>query len=64
MTRLKLSALLKRRIDRLARNAGETPHSLMVRALEAHVEAMERHEAFRKDAARAEKVMERSGMGV
>jgi predicted transcriptional regulator len=62
-TSLKLPALLKQRIDRLARKADETPHSLMVRALESQVEAMERHEAFRRDAQRADKGMERSGVG-
>jgi predicted transcriptional regulator len=62
-TSLKLPAQLKQRIDRLARKADETPHALMVRALEVQVEAMERHEAFVRDAVRADRAMESSGRG-
>jgi predicted transcriptional regulator len=62
-TSLKLPADLKGRIDRLARRGDETPHALMVRALQAQVEAMERHEAFLADAVRADKAMEASGAG-
>jgi predicted transcriptional regulator len=62
-TSLKLPAELKARIDRLANGIGETPHSLMVRALEAQVEALERHQAFLDDAIRADKAMEASGLG-
>lgn len=62
-TSLKLSAALKARIDRLARKGDESPHALMIRALEAQVEAMERHEAFLEDAIRADKAMEASAMG-
>ena len=62
-TSLKLPAPLKRRIDRLARKAAETPHALMIRALEAQIDAMERHEAFKREAKRADNAMEQSGLG-
>ncbi len=62
-TSLKLSPKLKDRIDRLAKQGGETPHALMVRALEAHVESMERHEAFVRDALQADKEMQDTGVG-
>ena len=61
-TSLKLPSKLKDRIDRLARQGGETPHALMVRALESQVESMERHEAFVKDALAAQREMEESGL--
>ena len=62
-TNLMLPAMLKDRIDRLAKQTGETPHALMVRALESQVESMERHEDFVKDAVAARKEMEESGLG-
>jgi predicted transcriptional regulator len=62
-TSLKLPAKLKERIDRLARQEGETPHALMVRALESHVEAMELHEQFVRDGLAAEKEMQETGLG-
>lgn len=61
-TSLKLPSRLKDRIDRLAKQAGETPHALMVRALESQVESMERHDDFLKDAVAARKEMEESGL--
>ena len=39
-TSLKIPMDLKERIDRLAREGDETPHALMVRALESAVTAM------------------------
>lgn len=62
-TSLKLPTALKTRIDRLAKKGDESPHALMVRALEAQVEAMEQHEAFLEDAVRADRVMEATGLG-
>lgn len=62
-TSLKLPADLKARIDRLASESGETPQALMVRAIEAQVEALERHQAFIDDAIRADKEMQASGHG-
>lgn len=61
-TSLKLPSRLKDRIDRLAKQGGESPHALMVRALESQVESMERHEDFIKDAVAARKEMEESGL--
>ena len=61
-TSLKLPSKLKDRIDRLAKQGGETPHALMVRALESHVESLERHEAFVRDALEADKEMRESGL--
>ena len=61
-TSLKLPAKLKDRIDRLARQGRETPHALMVRALESQVESMERHEQFVRDALEAQKEMKESGL--
>ena|SRR5438105_2696029 len=61
-TSLKLPPKLKDRIDRLAKQGGETPHALMVRALESQVEAMERHEDFLKDAIAADKEMKETGL--
>ena len=62
-TSLKLSAKLKDRVDRLAKQDGVTPHALMVRAIETQVEAMERHEQFIKDAAAADREMKETGLG-
>jgi predicted transcriptional regulator len=62
-TSLKLPADLKSRVDRLASGMGETPHALMVRAIEAQVEALERHAAFLEESVRADKAMEASCMG-
>src|SRR5436853_5499285 len=62
-TSLKIPAKRKQRIDRLARKGDESAHALMVRALEAQIEAMERHQEFIQDAARADRAMESSGMG-
>lgn len=61
-TSLKIPADLKDRIDRLANESGETPHALMVRALEIQVEALERHQAFIDDSIRADKAMEATGV--
>ena len=61
-TSIKLPAKLKDRLDRLARQAGETPHALMVRAIESQVAAMELHDQFVKDAMAARKEMEETGL--
>ena len=61
-TSLKLPAKLKDRIDRVARQEGETPHALMVRALESQVDSMEKHAQFVKDALEAKKEMEETGI--
>jgi predicted transcriptional regulator len=62
-TSLKLPKSLKDRISRLARQAGESPHALMVRLLEEKVQAAERFEAFLADARQADARMQESGKG-
>jgi len=60
---LKLPKRLKARIDRLSRRSGESAHAYMVRALEGHVTAEERYQAFFEDGVRADEAMIRSGLG-
>ena len=62
-TSLKLSRSLKVRIERLSRRSGESAHALMLRALEGHVEAEERYQAYLDDGVRADEAMQRSGLG-
>lgn len=62
-TSLKLPRRLKTRLERLARRAGETPHAFMLRALENHVEAAERYQAFLADGMRADEAMQQTGLG-
>ncbi len=62
-TSLKLPRSLKARIERLSRRAGVSPHALMLRALEGHMEAEERYQAFLDDGVRADEAMQRSGLG-
>lgn len=62
-TSLKLPADLKKRLARLAEQAGETPHALMVRALQKHAEAAELHARFLADAELADAEMRKTGMG-
>jgi predicted transcriptional regulator len=61
-TSIKLPAKLKDRIDRIAKQEGETPHALMVRAIESQVDAMERHAQFVADAIAADKEMQETGL--
>jgi predicted transcriptional regulator len=62
-TSLKVPRKLKTRIDRLSRRSGESVHALMLRALEGHVEAAERYQAFLEDGVKADEAMQRSGLG-
>ncbi|MGH8673762.1 MAG: hypothetical protein ACREVG_05585 [Burkholderiales bacterium] len=62
-TSLKLPKHLKERIERLSRRAGESTHAYMLRALEGHVTAEERYQAFLTDGVRADEAMQRSGLG-
>ncbi|MDA8109792.1 MAG: hypothetical protein M0015_14350 [Betaproteobacteria bacterium] len=62
-TSLKLPRRLKQRIERLSRRSGESAHAFMLRALEGHVEAAERYQAFLDDGVRADEAMQRSGLG-
>ena len=49
-TTLKLPEKLKKRIARLARQTGQTPHSLMLRALERETSREERVREFVREA--------------
>lgn len=62
-TSLKLPKVLKTRITRLAKRAGESPHAFMLRLLEEQVQAAERFEQFLTAARQADKRMQESGMG-
>ena len=63
VTSLKVPRKLKARIEQLSRRSGESAHALMLRALEGHVEAAERYQAFLDDGIRADEAMQRSGLG-
>ena len=52
-TSLKMSKLLKTRIDRLARKTDQTPHAFMLRTLEEQVTAQEARQKFYDDAEQA-----------
>jgi predicted transcriptional regulator len=62
-TSLKLPRKLKLRIERLSKRSGESAHAFMLRALEGHVEAAERYQAFLDEGVRADEAMQRSGLG-
>lgn len=62
-TSLKIPGDLKDRIDRLAREGGESAHALMVRALHEAVEAMERRARFIREAKEADRKMDETGIG-
>lgn len=61
-TSLKIPMDLKERIDRLAKEGDETPHALMVRALETAVTAMERRSVFIREALEADRKMDETGI--
>ena len=61
-TSLKIPVDLKERIDRLAKESDETPHALMVRALEVAVGEMERRSAFIREAMEADRRMDETGV--
>jgi len=60
-TSLKLPDDLKRRIEKLAGNAGQTPHAFMVEALAREAERAELRERFAADASEAERETVASG---
>ena len=62
-TSIKIPRNLKTRIERLARNTGESSHAFMLRALAGQVEAAERYQTFLQDGVRADEAMLRSGLG-
>jgi len=62
-TSLKVPRSLKARIDQLAKRSGESAHAFMLRALEGHVEAVQRYQTFIEEGVRADEAMQRSGLG-
>jgi len=60
-TTLKLPAALKQRLAVLAEESGKSPHSLMLEAIERHVEYEERMRAFVKEALEADREIEHTG---
>ena len=62
-TSLKIPMDLKERIDRLAKAGEESPHALMVRAIETVVTAMEKRAAFIRDALEADRNLTEAGIG-
>jgi len=63
-TSLKLPEALKRRIDRLAGAANQTPHAFMVDVLSQEVDRAELRERFSADAVASEKETIGSGKAV
>lgn len=62
-TSLKLPDALRKRVARLSKRGGVSPHAFMVRAIEAAAIAEEQRRAFVDDALEAEAEMEASGEG-
>ena len=62
-TSIKIPSRLKSKIERLARQTGQTPHAFMLQALEGQVESAERYRAFVREGIRADEAMLRSGLG-
>lgn len=60
-TSLKVPPQLKVRIDALAERREQSTHAFMLDALARQVEIEEAHDAFVREALRAEKEMERTG---
>ena len=60
-TSLKLPQDLKRRIVKMAANAGQTPHAFMIEALAQEAARAEQRERFAADAAEAEREARASG---
>jgi len=57
-TTLKIPASLKERIARLARETKQSPHSLMIAAVEREVERAERMRAFIREARAADRAID------
>lgn len=60
-TTVKLPDKLKKRIVRLAKQTGQTPHSLMLRALEREVSREERMRDFVREAMASDAAVEAGG---
>jgi predicted transcriptional regulator len=63
-TSIKLPASIKKRAETAARRAGLSPHAFMARAIEAEIEASERHHRFVADALAAEREMAATGTAI
>ena len=61
-TTLKLSDELKRRIARIAEEAGQSPHAFMVEAIQAQTELAERRRKFVASALDAEREVAQFGV--
>jgi predicted transcriptional regulator len=60
-TTIKLPPVLKKRVIGIAKQTGRSPHSLMLEAIERHVEYEERMRAFVEEALTADRAIERTG---
>lgn len=60
-TTLKLPAKLRSRVARLAKRSQRTPHGLMLEAIEREVDRQERVDAFVREAAEADRAVDRGG---
>ena len=63
-TALRIDPKLKARIKKLAEKAGESPHSFMLKALEATVERAETREEWLESGRRAAEEFDRTRMGL
>ena len=57
-TSLKVSPDLRKRVNRLAKATGRTPHGVMVRAIEREVEREERLQDFVAEALEADRIID------
>jgi predicted transcriptional regulator len=60
-TTIKLPPVLKKRVTGIAKKTGRSPHSLMLEAIERHVDYEERMRAFVEEALTADRAIERTG---
>lgn len=60
-TTLKLPPALKERVSALAEASGKSPHSVMIEAIERHIEHEEQMRAFVQEALQADRDIERTG---
>jgi predicted transcriptional regulator len=58
---LKLPAELKKRVTRVARKTGRTPHAFMLEAIDRETAREERMEAFVQEALAADRAIEETG---
>jgi predicted transcriptional regulator len=60
-TTIKLPPVLKKRVSGIAKQTGRSPHSLMLEAIERHVDYEERMRAFVGEALAADREIDRTG---